>query len=313
MIDLTQIWREMKTEKEKTMNHSGFTGFVNEIQENGWPVHGLELWVNGKLADSFGDTQNTRYPIYSVTKSMVSIAVGMASEDGFLNIDDCVLQYLPAKYIQAMKAGQREAFEHISIQRLMTMSVDGFPFRLSGSDWLDEALSIPLSHPNTRTFSYSNVPAYLVGVAVSVAVDERLDRYLDRKLFAPLGISEPPCQFSPEGFFYGASGMKLTVHELSRIGLMLSNEGKYAQKQIVSPAYVKEATSVQQMNREGGYGFFFWKYRDGFSLNGKWGQKCYVLPARQLVITFLSNMEEGSDRIRICMEKHLLDSRNDCH
>lgn len=310
MIDLTQIWREMKTEKEKTMNHSGF---VNEIQENGWPVHGLELWVNGKLADSFGDTQNTRYPIYSVTKSMVSIAVGMASEDGFLNIDDCVLQYLPAKYIQAMKAGQREAFEHISIQRLMTMSVDGFPFRLSGSDWLDEALSIPLSHPNTRTFSYSNVPAYLVGVAVSFAVDERLDRYLDRKLFAPLGISGPPCQFSPEGFFYGASGMKLTVHELSRIGLMLSNEGKYAQKQIVSPAYVKEATSVQQMNREGGYGFFFWKYRDGFSLNGKWGQKCYVLPARQLVITFLSNMEEGSDRIRICMEKHLLDSRNDCH
>ena len=244
---------------------------------------------------------------------MVSIAVGMASEDGFLNIDDCVLQYLPAKYIQAMKAEQREAFEHISIQRLMTMSVDGFPFRLSGSDWLDEALSIPLSHPNTRTFSYSNVPAYLVGVAVSFAVDERLDRYLDRKLFAPLGISEPPCQFSPEGFFYGASGMKLTVHELSRIGLMLSNEGKYAQKQIVSPAYVKEATSVQQMNREGGYGFFFWKYRDGFSLNGKWGQKCYVLPARQLVITFLSYMEEGSDRIRICMEKHLLDSRNDCH
>ena len=292
------------------MNHSGF---VNEIQENGWPVHGLELWVNGKLADSFGDTQNTRFPIYSVTKSMVSIAAGMASEEGFLNIDDCVLQYLPAKYIQAMKAGQREAFEHISIQRLMTMSVDGFPFRLSGSDWLDEALSIPLSHPNTRTFSYSNVPAYLVGVAVSFAVDERLDRYLDRKLFAPLGISGPPCQFSPEGFFYGASGMKLTVHELSRIGLMLSNEGKYAQKQIVSPAYVKEATSVQQMNREGGYGFFFWKYRDGFSLNGKWGQKCYVLPARQLVITFLSNMEEGSDRIRICMEKHLLDSRNDCH
>lgn len=293
------------------MNHSGFTGFVNEIQENGWPVHGLELWVNGKLVDSFGDTQNTRFPIYSVTKSMVSIAAGMASEEGFLNIDDCVLQYLPAKYIQAMKAGQRETFEHISIQRLMTMSVDGFPFRLSGNNWLDEALSIPLNNPEARTFSYSNVPAYLVGVAVSAAVDERLDQYLNRKLFAPLGIPEPPCQFSPEGFFYGASGMKLTVNELSRIGLMLSNEGKYEKQQILSPAYVKNATSVQQMNREGGYGFFFWKYRNGFSLNGKWGQKCYVLPDQQMIITFLSNMEEGSDLIRSCMEKHLLDHCND--
>ncbi len=89
--------------------------------------------------------------------------------------------------------------------------------------------------------------------------------------------------------------------------MMLSREGKYGQKQIVPAAYVKEATSVQQMNREGGYGYFFWKYRDGFSLNGKWGQKCYVLPNKGILVTFLSHMEEGSDKIRDCMEKYLLD------
>ncbi len=289
------------------MNSPDFNGFVKEIQEQGWPVYGLELWQDGRLDAAFGDTQNTRYPIYSVTKSMVSIAVGMASEDGLLNINDCVLQYLPAKYVQTMSAKQQETYGHITLRRLMTMSVGGFPFRPSGSNWLEEALSIPLENPDVRTFSYSNVPAYLTGVAVSSAVDERLDRYLNRRLFAPLGIPDPPCQFSPEGFFYGATGMELTVNELSRIGLMLSNEGTYAQKQIVPPAYVKEATSVQQLNREGGYGYFFWKYRDGFSLNGKWGQKCYVLPEQKMVITFLSHMEEGSDAVRKCMEKHLLD------
>ena len=148
--------------------------------------------------------------------------------------------------------------------------------------------------------------AYLIGVAVSAAVEERLDQYLNRRLFRPLGIPDPPCQFSPEGYFYGATGMELTVNELSRIGLMLSREGKYGQKQIVPAAYVKDATSVQQMNREGGYGYFFWKYRDGFSLNGKWGQKCYVLPKQRMMITFLSHLEEGSDKIRGSMEKHLL-------
>ena len=100
--------------------------------------------------------------------------------------------------------------------------------------------------------------------------------------------------------------MKLTVNELSRIGLMLSCEGQYEQKQIIPAAYVKDATSVHQMNREGGYGYFFWKYRDGFSLNGKWGQKCYVLPTQKIMITYLSHQEEGSDRIRESMEKHLL-------
>lgn len=289
------------------MSMPDFSGFVEEIQGNGWQVHGLELWQDGKLVASFGDTQNRRYPIYSVTKAMVSIAVGMASDDGLLNIHDSILRYLPMKYVQAMKAEQLKTYESITLQRLMTMSVEGFPFRLSSSNWLEEALNIPLQNPETRSFAYSNVPAYLTGVAVSVAVDERLDRYLNRKLFAPLGIPNPPCQFSPEGFFYGASGMELTVNELSRIGLMLSREGEYAHEQIVSAAYVKEATSVQQMNREGGYGYFFWKYRDGFSLNGKWGQKCYVLPRQKIMITFLSHLEEGSDEIRNCMEKHLLE------
>lgn len=49
-----------------------------------------------------------------------------------------------------------------------------------------------------------------------------------------------------------------------------------------------------------------WKYRDGFSLNGKWGQKCYVLPKQRMMITFLSHLEEGFDKIRESMEKHLL-------
>ncbi len=288
------------------MDKPDFSGFAEEIHKNGWRVYGLELWQDGKLEAAYGDTQDTRYPIYSVTKSMVSIAVGMASDDGLLNINDSVLRYLPEKYVQAMSAQQREIYEQITLQRLMTMSVEGFPFRPSGSNWLEEALSIPLKEPKARIFAYSNLPAYLTGVAVSAAVNERLDGYLNRKLFAPLAIPNPPCQFSPEGYFYGASGMELTVHELSHIGLMLSCEGKYGQKQIVPAAYIKEATSVRQMNREGGYGYFFWKYRDGFSMNGKWGQKCYVLPKQKMIVTFLSHMEEGSDRIRECMEKYLL-------
>ncbi len=293
------------------MKRPDFAGFVEEIREHGWPVYGLELWENGKRTDAFGDTERTRYPVYSVTKSMVSVAAGMAMEEGLLNECDSVLRYLPGKYVQAMSRDQREVYEQITLTRLMTMSVGGFPFRLSGRDWLAEALGIPLNHPEVRTFSYSNVPAYLAGVAVSTAVNERLDRYLNRKLFAPLEIPDPPCQFSPEGFFYGASGMELTVNELSRIGLLLSCGGKASGRQIVPHAYVKAATSVQQMNREGGYGYFFWKYRDGFSMNGKWGQKCYVLPGKRMIITFLSHLEEGSDQVRICMEKHLLDHSGD--
>ena len=69
---------------------------------------------------------------------------------------------------------------------------------------------------------------------------------------------------------------------------------------------MNEATSVQMMNREGGYGYFIWKYRDGFSINGRLKQKCYVLPKEGLVITYLSEIEDPSRVLCDSMEKHIL-------
>ena len=100
--------------------------------------------------------------------------------------------------------------------------------------------------------------------------------------------------------------MEMSVESLCKIGVMLMQGGVYQGQRIVSEAYVKAATSVQQMNREGGYGYFFWKYRDGFSINGKWKQKCYVLPKQGLVICYLSHIEDASHDLVESMEKHLL-------
>ena len=100
--------------------------------------------------------------------------------------------------------------------------------------------------------------------------------------------------------------MKLTVHDLSKIGLLLYNKGVYDGQRIVSEEYVDMATSIQQMNREGGYGYYIWKYRDGFSINGKWKQKCYVLPKRGIIVTYLSHIEDDSHDLLDSMEKNIL-------
>ena len=84
------------------------------------------------------------------------------------------------------------------------------------------------------------------------------------------------------------------------------NGGTYEGRRIVSEEYVKLATSVQQMNREGGYGFYIWKYRDGYSINGKWKQKCYILPERGIIVTYLSHIEDDSKDLLQSMEKNIL-------
>ncbi len=284
-----------------------FDSWIREINEKGWEVHGVQVAEYGRILHTWGDTERTRYPIYSATKAITSLAAGIAADEGRLDLDASILRYLPEDDTTVMSDAQRETYRSISVRRLMTMSVQGYPFRPDGENWLRDSFRVPIKEPGKRVFSYSNIPAYLVGVTVSCAVGADLADYLDLRLFQPLRILKPPCRRSPEGWFDGASGLELTVNELGRIGLLLLNEGEYEGRRLVSAHYVREAVCVQQMNREGGYGYFIWKYRDGFSLNGKWGQKCYVLPRRGLIITFLANLPEGSDRIRGSMERNLLD------
>ena len=283
-----------------------FDAFVNDILSNQWNIFGVEVWQDGRLAHTFGDTQTHRHNLYSATKSITSIAAGMALDAGRIDLDRCVLDYLPLRAVIAMPPHQRDAWQPVTLRRLMTMSVAGFPFRPEGESWLAASLGCPLTDTATPLFSYSNIPTYLVCVALTHALDEPLGDFLTRRLYQPLCIPRPPMMHCPDGYFYGASGTELTVNELSRIGLLMQCGGVFDGQRLLSEAYVRQATSVQQMNREGGYGFFIWKYMDGFSFNGKWKQKCYILPRRGLVITFLGHIEEDCPGLRASMERHLL-------
>ena len=282
-----------------------FEAFVEDIRTNHWNVHGVEVYENGRLLHRYGDTDQSRFPIYSATKTITSVAAGMAFDRRKIDLNKSVLYYLPEETVGQMSKAQSAVFSQITIQRLLTMSVSGFPFRPEGKSFLNYSLSCPIEHVETRTFHYSNIPAYLVGVALTQALSQDLFQFLSENLFAPLHIIDPVYTRCSDGYFYGASGMEMSVHDLSQVGLLLYNGGVYEGKRILSEEYVKRAVSIQQMNREGGYGYFIWKYRDGFSINGKWKQKCYILPEKRLMITYLSHIEDDSQDLLESMERHI--------
>ena len=284
-----------------------FDAFIRDIREHRWEVHGAEVYDHGRLIHAWGDTDGA-HELYSVTKSVLSVALGIAWDRGLIRFEKPVLTYIPPEYLDRMSSRQRETWGKITLHRLMTMSVSDLPFRPEGEDWLAFSLGVPIPRPEEKVFHYTNISAYLAGVALTEAAGKDAGRFIEEEIFDPLGIKDHSLGRSPEGYFYGASGMKLSVHDLSRIGLTLCDGGQYLGKRIVSGEYVRQAASVLQMNREGGYGYFFWKYRDGFSMNGKLKQRCHVLPERGLVITYLSNIEDPSPALRESMERHLLDA-----
>lgn len=285
--------------------HMDFDAFVRDIEENRWRVHGATVRRHGQLLHTWGDTDGL-HPVYSAAKSVTAMAAGIAMGEGRLSPDTPVLSVLPKAHVSRMSPLQKECFAPLTLHRLMSMSVGGFPFRPQGDSWLDASLACPLEDSGTPVFCYSNICAYLTGVAVTEAMGQDAGQLIAERIFAPLGIEKYRLGRCPEGYFYGASAMELSVESLSRLGQLMLDGGVYRGRRILPEAFVKAAASVQQMNREGGYGYFFWKYRDGFRISGKWNQKSYILPRDGLVITYLSDIRDDSNALKKSMEKHLL-------
>lgn len=281
-----------------------FDAFVKDITDNNWKVFGSEVYVDGKLAHSFGDTTGI-HELYSATKTVLSVAFGIAYDEGLIDPARSVLDYIPKKYVDNMPEHQVSSYRKITLERLLTMSVAGIPFVAEGDDWIAYSLACEID-PDEKVFNYSNINSYLVGVCLTEAIGRDLGDFIEERVFRPLGIEKYEYGRSPEGYFYGASRMLMSVHDLSKIGLLLYNGGVYEGRRIVSEEYVKIATSVRMMNREGGYGYFIWKYRDGFSINGKWKQKCYVLPKQGIIVTYLADIRDDSHDLLESMERNIL-------
>ena len=103
-----------------------FDVFIQDLESNRWPVYGVQVYERGSLAHAYGDTK-TRYPIYSCTKTILSLAVGMAMDDGKMDIYQPLMHYLPEKAVREMSEKQRAIYASLPVERLMCMSVDAIP------------------------------------------------------------------------------------------------------------------------------------------------------------------------------------------
>ena len=91
-------------------NKVDFKAFVEDIQKNNWNVFGVEVYENGLLTHSYGDTNDQIHDIYSATKTILSLAVGIAYDRGLIRLEDSILRYLPSDRVE--KIGDRKALQY---------------------------------------------------------------------------------------------------------------------------------------------------------------------------------------------------------
>ena len=267
--------------------------FISRLEQSGLDVFAAEIIREGRTLLHYAPEGGKRHPVYSAAKSVTSAAFCIAWREGLVAPEMPLCDFLDKKY----RAFISPKMSALPFRRFLTMTAGAYPFRPEGDNWLQNALSNDPDHSD-ESFHYSNIPAYLVGAAVENAVGGGLMKYLRQRLFDPLEIPEFPYRTSPEGHFYGATGMELSAAELAVLGQLYLQKGQWRDRQLIGQDEIGAAVTPRVPTGSGdSYGYFFRVGKGHYSMVGKWGQRCIVFPEKQLVIAYLSDQPRRCDEL----------------
>jgi CubicO group peptidase (beta-lactamase class C family) len=212
----------------------------------------------------------------SATKSITSLAVGVAIRDGAVaSVTAPAFEYLT---VLAPFQNDTPLKREITVEDLLTMSsaldcddnVDASPGnedRMHEQQrWARWAVDLPTKQDYQRDdtgrgpFSYCTAGAFLLGQIVQGATHTPVDQYIERKILKPLGISKWEWPRSPTGEVMTGGGLRLRSRDLAKIAWMMVNDGHRGAYSVVPAAWVKAATTAhRKANAEQDYGYLFWQ------------------------------------------------------
>lgn len=278
-----------------------------------------------------GCTAESRIHLFSVTKSILSLLIGIAIDKGNIeSVAQKVMDFFPEYEI---KEGD-QVLQEITIHHLLTMKA---PFKyetepyieyFTSENWAAFALSYLGGQEELGKFHYRPIvgPDILSGI-LTKATGRSVREYAEEHLFTPLGISVASdiiFQSQEEQFaFYEATdingwvadhtgtnaagwGLTLSPMDLAKIGQLYLADGNWQGNQLVSADWIKESTREhsrwQEMNL--GYGYLWWLIdEDCHAAMGDGGNIIYVNRKKNLVVASTALFVQGAkDRIGFIKE-----------
>jgi CubicO group peptidase (beta-lactamase class C family) len=254
-----------------------------------------------------------RRDVFSVSKTVTSLAVGMLEGDGVLNLDDPVLAHLP-ELADTAAAGS----ETITVGHLLRMTA-GNGYRWSDADAdhpgdpARDFLATPLVAEPGSVYHYAGGNTYVLGRVVHAISGLDLRDFLVPRLFDPLGIRNPQWLRCPLGFPLGAVGLQLRTSEITRIAQLLLHEGTYDRRRLVPDDYIARMNAdttqtgrAEPDNRT--YGLHVWLCaRDrAWRMDGIYGQFGIMLPEQHACVSVTAHYLGPTTDILDCVWDHIV-------
>jgi CubicO group peptidase (beta-lactamase class C family) len=246
----------------------------------------------------------------SVTKSVTSLAAGLAVDRGELRLDERVIplfpdyepiaalnshkQALTVRDLLMMRSGfdwSEQAYQGSPLDRINNCSCDWIRFML---DW-------PMREPPGQRWEYVSGGVILLGAVIGRATGVPLDLLLDRELFSPLGFQNVGWyRGQPDGLPHTGGGLSLRPRDMAKLGSLVGSGGRWQGRQLVSESWIRESTRTLPdtvngfRGRPATYAYLWWGLPGGvIAAAGAGGQWILVVPDRALVVVSTADNQNG--------------------
>jgi CubicO group peptidase (beta-lactamase class C family) len=283
-----------------------------------------ESW--GSPADHREFNQDSLHDLRSVSKSVTALMLGIALGDDFeAALAKPIVEYFP-EFADEMPAGA----ENITLHHALTMSTGlewnemDVPYSKPGNDArqlysaldpIEQVLTKPMRDKPGKDWYYNGGATMVLAALVAKLSGQEFLAFSEENLTKPLGIKPSGVEWRGLGIWKrrlpsAASGLRLRLRDLAKIGSLMLHQGRWQGKQVV-PALWVEASSQRHMEQTyrkwsmgGVYGYGYQWWHGNFE--GAWGkftsitgvglggQRVFVISEKKLAITvFAGNYSTG--------------------
>ncbi len=220
---------------------------------------------DGKIAGEWyfrGTNAETTQNVYSMTKSVASTLVGIAQDDGDLDIND------PAStWITEWKGTPSDAVKVRDILsndsgREWSLAID-YVQLLQAQDRTAFAIGLTQAEAPGTVWAYNNSAIQTLQRVVQQATGTPVVDFAQQRLFAPLGMTNTRMTTDPAGNAQMFQGVRTNCRDMARFGVLMLNHGKWGADQVVSSDWVAEATGKSSTQLNAAYGYLWWLNRSG--------------------------------------------------
>jgi CubicO group peptidase (beta-lactamase class C family) len=294
----TAGWRS-STPEAQGFDSDKLADLLLTIREKNIQVHSLLVIRNGYVvtdATFYPYDGHTVHNVASVTKSLMTTLIGIAVDQGELDLDDKMVDFFADRSIASLDPRK----EDITVRHLASMSsgldctaeADELTLQemVASPDYVQFMLDREVVWKPGEQFIYCSPAIHLLSPILQQATGMTTLDFAQQHLFEPLGFGEVMWPQDPQGYYNGWADISLHPHDMAKLGFLFLHKGQWEGKQIVSRRWVKEATRVQVETPAEDwdpYGYGWWivpDIKEVYRADGRGGQYIFVLPQWNMIV-----------------------------